>query len=184
MTLSTNVSDLELVSGILERTTSDLAVIIDRPFRVADTRVERAHARAVGQGLIHISFKLRFRTRTSTEFGCMLIPLPEAITLANYLMMLPDEAVAGNRDATTLDRSTKDALLELGNFIGGACDAILRSSFPDAVVTRSEGCQGVRAEVRPAFPYTEGNELLIARASARIHDFPPFELILMLPALP
>ena len=45
----------------------------------------------------------------------------------------------------------------------------------------SEGCQGVRADVRPAFPYEEGSELIVARVGACFDPFPPFELILMLP---
>ena len=45
----------------------------------------------------------------------------------------------------------------------------------------SKGCQGVRADVRPAFPYEEGAELLVVRAKTKVHDFPSFELIGMFP---
>jgi hypothetical protein len=41
----------------------------------------------------------------------------------------------------------------------------------------------VRAGVRPALCYVEGEELVVARARVRVHHFEPFEMILMLPAL-
>ena len=42
----------------------------------------------------------------------------------------------------------------------------------------------MRSSVRPAFPYVEGTELVVGRATARVHEFPPFEMITMLPVLP
>jgi hypothetical protein len=41
----------------------------------------------------------------------------------------------------------------------------------------------VRAGVRPALGYVEGDELVVARGRARVHHFEPFEMILMLPSL-
>ncbi|MEW6073434.1 MAG: hypothetical protein AB1726_12700 [Planctomycetota bacterium] len=177
------VNDLEVVEGIFQRIAADLAMIIDRPFAVSETRVERANARAVGKGQVHISFKLCFKLGERTAHGCVLIPLPDAVSLAAYLMMVPDDAVKSHRTTTTLDPSTKDAMLEVGNFIGGAADAVVRSWFTDEYSIRAEGCQGVRANVRPALIYQEGDELLVGRAKGRIHEYPEFEILLMLPAL-
>ena len=72
-------------------------------------------------------------------------------------------------------------MLEIGNMIGGAGNTALASLGASASSLRSEGCQGVRADVRPAFPYEEGNELIVGGVTARFEPFPPFELILILP---
>ena len=40
----------------------------------------------------------------------------------------------------------------------------------------------MRAGVRPAFPYREGDPLIVGRAMASLHTYPPFEMILMMPA--
>ena len=183
-TASKVVTDLELIENIFERISADLGTIIDREFKISSATVERANKRVEGRSKIHISFKLCFKSEEGSQHGCALIPLPDAISLAAYLMMVPDDAVKTHRSTTNLDRSTKDAMLEVGNFIGGASDAVTRSWFTDNVSVRSEGCQGVRANVRPAFPRTEGEELIVGRATAQIHDFPEFEIILMLPVLP
>ena len=71
----------------------------------------------------------------------------------------------------------------IGNFVGGAADAALRSLGYAEIRVRSESCQGVKPGVRPAFAYEEGATLLVGRASAELAGWPPFEVILMLPLL-
>lgn len=167
--------------AVLDRVIDDLAMIVDRSFTVADAEVHRIDCRAAGAGRIHISFKLRFDVDGEERHGAVLIPLPDAIALACYLMMMPDEAVADRRKDVELDQSTKDAILEVGNFVGGAVDAVLREAHGGDVRAKSAGCQGVRPDVRPAFPYEEGDELTLATGTAQLHDFDPFEIVLMLP---
>jgi hypothetical protein len=178
------ISDTDLIGHILERVGSDLGMIIDREFNLSGIAAARENERAAGMSKVHISFKLRFRHADGSYQGCLLIPLPDAISLAAYLMMVPDDAVKAHRSTSTLDQSTKDAMLEVGNFVGGATDAVVRTWIPEKLTVRSEGCQGVRANIRPALVYEEGAELLVGRATARIHDFPDFEIVLMLPILP
>jgi hypothetical protein len=173
--------DLELAQGLFERMAADLAMILDRELGMEDVRVERERQRAAGADCVHISFKMRVQSGERAFQGCVLVPLPDALALAGYLMMLPDEAVARERGRTELDGAFKEALLELGKFLAGAWDTVLRRSLPVETISRSEGCQGVRAGIRPAFVYREGDELLVARARARVHSFEPFEMILMLP---
>jgi hypothetical protein len=95
--------------------------------------------------------------------------------------MAPDEDVAARRTLTTLDPALKDALLEIGNIIGGAGNAALGSLGVVGCSLHSVGCQGVRADVPPTFPYEQGSELVVARATTRFEPYPPFEQILMLP---
>ena len=63
----------------------------------------------------------------------------------------------------------------------GATDAVVGMCYPEGLSVRTAGCQGVRAGVRPALAYAEGDELIVGRAKVRIHSFPWFEAILILP---
>jgi len=171
----------ELALSILHRVADDLAMIVDRTLHLSNAKVQRIDRRAAGKGGVHISFKLRLERDGDVQHGALLLPLPDAIALANYLMMMPDDLVAEHRRQTDIDQGTKDAILEVGNFIGGAIDAVLRESHPGGLRAKSAGCQGVRANVRPAFPYVDGSPLVLVRATASLHEFEPFELLLMLP---
>jgi hypothetical protein len=180
---ATGLDETELSASILARMATDLSMIVDRDIVIEGTRVERRTQRPAGDAQVHISFKLRIEVAGEARQGCLLVPLPDAIALAGFMMMLPDEAVAQERHRTELDGPFKEALLEVGKFLAGACDAVLRQMLPVESMTRSDGCQGVRACVRPALDYREGDALLVARARARVHDFEPFELILTLPSI-
>lgn len=175
--------DVELAQGILGRVATDLSLILDHEIALEDLQVAREQQRAIGEGGVHISFKLGIQAFGRSLQGCLLVPLPMAVTLAAYMMMLPDETVAQERQRTELDQPFKEALLEVGKFLAGACDTVLRRRLGFEVTTRSEGCQGVRAGVRPALAYREGDELIVARATARVHDFEPCSVVLMLPVI-
>jgi len=172
--------ELQLACGILDRMSTDLSMIIDRELHIEGVQVERRNLRPVGGSQVHISFRFDVEQDGETRQGCFLVPLPEAVSLAGFMMMRSDEEVARERTRTELDRPFKEALLEVGKFLAGACDAVLRRY--DAI-TRPAGCQGVRADVRPALDYHDGDPLLVARARARLHEFESFELLLILPGL-
>lgn len=176
--------DKRITSAILGRICDDISTVVDRAFQVRQISVERVDTRAAGAAQVHISFRLEVSQNGSLRYGSLLLPLPEAISLACYLMMVPDDGVAQHRKQKDLDRSMKDAMLEIGNFVGGAAEAALRGVLADSQVkVRSKGCQGVRADVRPAFPYTEGDPLLVARAKAQVAEFKEFDLLLLLPPI-
>lgn len=169
---------------ILARVSSDLSMITDREFRLEDMRCELRDQRAVGKDKIHISFKLGFQLESGeVRHGCILMPLADAISLGCLLMMVPDDGVTAKRAVTDLDESLKDALIEVSNFVGGAADAALREAIGASVKVRSEGCQGVRPDVRPALIYTDGDPLLITTATAQIHEYEEFEMVAMIPPL-
>jgi len=176
------LNDLELARGLFGRMAADLSMILDREIEVQDFRAERTARRVAGEGLVHISFKLGIQVQERSHQGCLLVPLPEAMALAGYMMMLPDDVVAQERARSELEAPFKEALLEIGKFLAGACDTVLRRTLTEHRSTHADGCQGVRADVRPALAYREGDELIVARARARIHEYEPFEMILMLPA--
>ncbi len=176
--------DQRVATSVLQRICDDVSTVIDRGFQARQLDVSRVNARVAGAGVVHISFKLEVRQEVSSRYGCLLLPLPEAISLGCYLMMVPDDGVAQHRKQRDLDRSLKDAMLEIGNFIGGAGEAALRELVPEGQVKlKSKGCQGVRADVRPAFPYAAGETLVVTRARAQVAEFKEFELILQLPPI-
>lgn len=176
-------NDQQQVDEIMQRIAGDLSMIVDRPLKISTAPAQRSQTRVAGTKLVHISFKLGFQHGGRITHGCILIPLPDAIALACYLMMVPDDGVKSKRNLTTLDAGTKDSMLEVANFIGGATDAALRSIGMQDIRVRSEGCQGVRPNVRPAFSYEEGSTLIVERAKAQLHTWPPFEMLLLLPVL-
>jgi hypothetical protein len=177
------VGDELFIEETFQRIAGDLGMIADRAIDVADVTTERVRHRASGRNVVHVSFKLGIQHEDEILHGVLLVPLPDAITLACYLMMIPDDGVKTKRALTTLDAGLKDAMMEVGNFVGGATDAALRGLGLPGVEVRSEGCQGVRANVRPAFAYVEGSELVVGRCKLRIHTWPQFDAILMLPPL-
>lgn len=176
-------TDLELAEEMLHRVASDLSMITDRTITTAAIEVSRRNRRPAGEGVIHVSFKLGVGTETRASQGCLLVPLPEAIAIASYLMMVPDEIVAAKRAEVALDSSTKDALLEVGNFVATAANTAVQALGLEHLSVRSDGCQGVRADVRPALEYVEGDELLVGEATAEIDGYPAFKLLLVLPAI-
>ncbi len=172
---------LQAIQEIFERVSGDLSMLADREIGVKELVVEQHTTRPAGEGRIHLSFRIGAEVGEDLHHGTLLVPLPDAITLASFLMMLPDETVRERRNLTKLDDSLKDAMLEIGNFVGGAVDAALRALELPVTRVRFEGCQGVRAGVRPALVYTEGAPLIVGRAKVTIGAYDPTELVLMLP---
>lgn len=169
------------VEAIFQRIASDLSMIADRELTVGQIECDVEGTRPAGAEKIHISFRLGFTERGETTHGCLLVPLPDAVSLACCLMMVPEEVVRTNRTTTTLDRTTKDAMLEVGNFICGATDSALRALGMNNIRVSFEGCQGVKPDVRPVLLYTEGEPLIVGRAEAALADYPTDTMVLMIP---
>ena len=183
MTVECSEKETELVEELLQRIASDLSMITDRDLIVGASNVERMGERPAGKGKVHISFRLGFEQEGDVHHGLLLVPLPDAISLACYLMMMPDDGVKGKRSMKSIDDTLKDAMLEVGNFIGGAADAALREASGISAKVRSEGCQGVKSNVRPMMIYNEGEPLVVGKAKATVHEYPEFEMVLVLPEL-
>src|SRR5688572_8143233 len=127
---TTNLVESELATSVLARIATDLSMIIDRDISIDEVRVEKRTQRPAAGPLVHISFKLGVEVEDETRQGCLLVPLPDAVALAAFMMMLPDETVAQERGRTELDGPFKEALLEVGKFLAGACDLVLRHALP------------------------------------------------------
>ena len=180
--MTETLSDIETncVEEVIERVAGDLSMIADRELEIIEVVTEVVNERPAGMGQVHISFRLSLEAEGVTQHGCLLIPLPDAVTLAGSLMMLGDDMIADSRQREGLDPSCKDAVLEVGNFIGGASDAAFRALELKSRIT-FEGCQGVRADVRPAMIYTEGEELVVGRATVAMAGFGECQFLLMIP---
>ncbi len=172
----------QCVEEVFQRVCGDLSMIADREMEVASVSTEIMDHRPAGKDRIHISFRLGFNQGDDVLHGCMLLPLAEAITLACSLMMIPENVIAQTRTKDTLDATTKDAMLEVGNFICGATDAAFRALGADIKVT-FEGCQGVRPDVRPALLYAEGSDLIVGQADVVQGGFGNAIHVLMVPKL-
>lgn len=175
-------ADREIAATLFRRVAEDLEVVIDRPFAIHSIDVARQREKPVCSDAVHVSFRLRVQREGAEHHGCVLVPLPEAISLAACLLLASDDVVNSRRSERQLDRATKDAILEIGNFIGAAAETALRASLSQDCKASAEGCQGVAVGAKPAFVYAGGDELVLATARAQIHAWPPFELRLVLPA--
>ena len=144
---------ISCIEEILHRIASDLSMIADRPMTLEILETYAANARPVGPEKIHISFRLGFKHGEEVDHGCLLIPMPDAITLACSLMMMQEDAILQARERRDLDATLKDAMLEVGNFVCGAADAAMRALAWEDVRVCFEGCQGVLPDVRPALIY-------------------------------
>jgi len=182
--VSTPAADAALIDGVLGRIARELGMMLGQEVVFGAARVERVRARPAGAGSIHVSFKLGFAAADGNEvFGCLLVPLADAITMAAFLLMISEDVVATRREEPMLDAALKNAMLEIGSMIASATSSALAELGPERWSVRSAGCQGVRAGVRPAFPYLEGSELVVGRSAARFEPFPDCDLILILPVM-
>lgn len=169
--------------SILSQVASDLAMIMDRPLALTGFDFSRSDHPVAGKAGVHIAFHLEFNLPGENRAGCFLVPLAEAVSMAGYLMMVPDDTVAQNRELTELDRATKDAILEIGNFMAGAADSALRNLIPEGVAVRSRGCQGVRDGMAPKVEVDPERPCSVVRTQAQLHGFPTFEWVSMVPSL-
>ena len=172
----------QVLSSLQAEVAETLATVIERQVTFGSPTVTTKDAPAAVGDQIHISFKLGFALENARAQGCLLLPLPEAIALANYLMMAPDSVVAARRQDTQLDRSSMDAMLVIGNFIGGAVDsAVCRLGSGGPKVT-SQGCQGVRPLHSPLLSRVPHDPLWVATSTLQVHDHPMATSNWMLPA--
>ncbi len=175
--------DEKWVTETLHRAAADISMLVDHSFDVHEIALERAERRVAANGGVHISFKLAVQRGQHIAHGALLVPFAEAVSLAAWLQMLADDEARRRTNDSELDPMIKDGLLEIGKFVAGACDAALRSAGINDARVVSEGCQGVKAGVRPAFAYTDGEKLTIGRSRAQLAHSQPFEMLALLPSI-
>jgi hypothetical protein len=176
--------DTAVCEALMRRICDDLGMFLDRPLALESVQASRSTNKVAGERSVHIAFKFGVTVDGVAQHGAILVPLVDAISFACYLMMMTDEVVAQRRKDKDLDRVQKDAMVEVCNLVGGSIDGALRDLYQKRVSARSEGCQGLRVGAAPAFDRIDGVELLVGRAKVKLHTFPSFEILLMLPTIP
>lgn len=157
-------------------------MLADREIEFTEVEFEERSDRPVGEDVVHISFRFGIRTGGDRSHqGTLLVPLPDSIALASYLMMASDEQVAELREVLEPDHAVKEAMLEVGNFVAAASDAAMRTVGVCYDRVSFDGCQGVRAGVRPRLEYEEGAPLAVGRAQMRIDGKNPAKVLAVLP---
>lgn len=168
----------------LDQIAQDLAMFTSVEIALAEPlEIERTLERPRAEAGVHLSFKLSLeREQESDQLGCVLVPLPEALALAGFLLLKTPEEVQELRKLTELDDPLRDAMLELDNLIAGALDNALRWFLPQGATLRAASCQGVREGARPHLPDSDPEQsYLLARSPVRIAESEPTTWALLLP---
>ncbi len=131
---------------------------------------------------VRIAFRIGFKTGRGVRVGSFQLPLDAALVLSGSLLMLPTEQIKLTYTKGEPDEGDKEAIMEAGNLIGGAFDAVLRKRFDDEAHAIFAGCQGVDAGEAPWVPHYAGEPLAVRRHSVSFRSFEPFELLLAIPA--
>ncbi len=109
------------------------------------------------------------------------MPLPDAMAMASYLLMLGDRTVLRTRDLAEPDGTMKEALEALGRIWANSVCGGSRARFGPGLRVRFAGCQGVRDAIRPALAYPQGEPLVVGKARIRFARWECFRAILTLP---
>ncbi|MEE2940370.1 MAG: hypothetical protein VX460_08300 [Planctomycetota bacterium] len=172
----------KVLEDVFERVACDLSMVVDREVEVHSVGYEERRDRAAGAAVVHISFRFGVRAAgPQVHHGALLVPLPEAITVAGYLMMAPEARVVAMRESGDVDTASKKAMIQVGAFVASATEAALRAAGVAFDGVHFDGCQGVRADVPPRLQYMEGAPLATSRAMVSIGGRPPAEFLIMLP---
>ncbi len=172
---------LALLKDTFDRIASDLSMLTDRPIDIEGATYERWVERPAGAELVHICFRFSVETAGEAQHGGFLAPLPLAVALAGYLMMSSDQQVVDMLACSEPSQPVKEAMIEIGNFVASAVESALRTLALPCERVVFEGCQGVRADVRPRLEYVEGDALAVGRCMMGLASFEAAETVLMLP---
>ena len=96
-------AELQCLRECLERVVGDLALISDHEMTIGSLETLRSGRRIVGKGSAHVSFKLGFESSTGQCHGCLLVPLPGAITVACFMMLVPTETVRAQAELDSVE---------------------------------------------------------------------------------
>jgi len=169
------------VGEVFGEMSRDMGMLLEHPFSLRGVCSKRMQQRAVGQGGVHVSFRFSFVGEGLSKMGCFLLPLAEANTMAAYLLAMGEPRARQERGVQEPETSLKESMLLLGQMLSTSVARAYRGLGPQGLRVGFDGCQGVRADVRPAMRYAEGQPLIVGRAAAHVGDFEAFSPILMLP---
>lgn len=175
-----DIEPSELLDLLVDEAAASLSLLSD--FQLGEPAEEDVieHDRPVWED-IQVVFRIGFLIKGRARMGLIGISLPEALTLAGSLLMLPTDAVAENRVKDAPDEGDKEAIMEAGNLIAGAFDAVLSKRVNGSVEVKFFGCQGLEAGSPPWISGFGSEALGVRHHSASFANFDPFHMVLAIP---
>lgn len=130
---------------------------------------------------VQIVFRIGFSIKGRARMGVISIPLAEALALSGSLLMLPADAIQENRAKLAPDEGDKEAIMEAGNLIAGAFNAVLSKRINGNVEVKFFGCQGLDAGHQPYIVGFDAQPLAVRHHSASFVNFDSFRVALAIP---
>jgi hypothetical protein len=176
-------SELKLVKEVFGEISKDMGRMLEHGLAFRDVCCKRVDKRPVGRDQVHVAFRFSVEVPGMRRVGCFLMPLPDATVCASYLLAFNEEAVAQARGTEEPESTMKESMLLLGQILSTSVERVIKRRDSGVLHVKFDGCQGVRADVRPAFALGARDELIVGSAAAKIGSFGAFRPILMLPVM-
>ncbi|MEZ5989092.1 MAG: hypothetical protein R3F30_08205 [Planctomycetota bacterium] len=167
-----------LLGQALEAMSGGVGALIDRP--VAMTASGRPFELDGGTGrkpwptCVALTGQLE---KASGGGAHLLLGLAEAVAMASYMMMVPDEAIRAARQAGTFSEDDRESLSEVGNVVFSAFDECLRAHADGRLEVRHR--EVTRADDTAAL--LGDGRFLVQPLSCAVGEFPAAEAWLVLP---
>jgi len=172
----------EILDLLVDETGGSLSLLSDFSVREVSQEDEIVQDRPGEDETIRIAIRFGFKTPQGARVGFMQFPLSDALVLGGSLLMMPTEMIRAGMESQEPDEGQKEAIMEVGNLLSGAFDALLGKRLPDQTLVQFLGCQGVSPGNAPWVPGYTGESIAVRRQSVAFGDFEPFDLLIAIPA--
>lgn len=131
---------------------------------------------------VRIAIRFGFKTPRGARMGFLLIPLQDALALADQLLMLPLDQLREEMAKTEPHEGEKEALMEVGELLGNAFHQLLKKRLPDETKVKFLGCQGVAEGEAPWVSGYGGEPIAVRRHAVQFEGLDSFEMLVAIPA--
>lgn len=176
------IAPTEVLDLLVDETAGSLSLLSDFSVLGMTQDDEIVQDRPGEDENIRIAIRFGFKTPRGARVGFMLFPLPDALVLGGELLMMPADVIRTAMESEEPDEGQKEAMMEVGNLLGGAFDGLLAKRLSDETLVRFLGCQGVAPGCAPWVPGYAGEDFAVRRHSVSFGEFPPFDLLIAIPA--
>lgn len=172
----------EILDMLVDETAGSLSLLSDFSVLGMTQDDEIVQDRPGEDESVRIAIRFGFKTPRGARVGFMQFPLADALVLGGELLMMPHDMIRDAMESDAPDEGQKEAIMEVGNLLGGAFDSLLAKRLSDQTLVRFLGCQGVPAGRAPWVPGYTGENIAVRRHSVSFGDFTPFDLLIAIPA--
>ena len=170
----------DLLDLLIDETAASLSLLSD--FQLGEPAADDAVQSERPQGAsVEVAFRFGFSIGGRARMGILSMPLPDILSLADSLLMLPTADIEKGREESAPNEGQKEAILEAGNLIGGAFAGALGRRLTSENAVQFFGCQGVAQGKSPWISGHTGEPLAIRRHGANFGSFAPFTVTLAIP---